>query len=78
MRGTDNGIWAEAHKDKLDRRLAIISLNPIILNGIIALTAHCLGIALLLVSLNFGLWGFLSAPAFAAAITETILEFADG
>jgi hypothetical protein len=33
---------------------------------------------LLLVSLNFGLWGFVSAPVFAAAITETVQEFADG
>ncbi|MFI4974926.1 MAG: hypothetical protein ACHP84_10340, partial [Caulobacterales bacterium] len=39
---------------------------------------HRLGIALLVISLNFGLWGFLSAPAVAAAITETIQEFTDG
>jgi CHASE2 domain-containing sensor protein len=62
----------------LGHRLAIISLNPIVLNGIIALLAHYAGVALLLVSLNYGLWGFLSAPAFAAAITETIQEFLDG
>jgi CHASE2 domain-containing sensor protein len=66
------------HKHKLRHRAEIILLNPIVLNGIIALTAHGLGIALLLVSLNFGLWGFLSAPVFASAITETIQEFADG
>jgi CHASE2 domain-containing sensor protein len=66
------------HKHSLVHRLAIIPLNPLIVNGIIALTAHCMGIVLLMISLNFGLWGFLSAPAFAAAITETVQEFADG
>jgi hypothetical protein len=65
-------------KHKLRHRLEIIFLNPVILNGIIALTAHGVGIVLLLVSLNFGLWGFVSAPVFAAAITETVQEFADG
>ncbi|MFI4933076.1 MAG: CHASE2 domain-containing protein [Caulobacterales bacterium] len=66
------------HKDKLAHRLAILPLNPLLLNGIIALAAHCFGVALLAISLNFGLWGFLSAPAFASAITETIQEFTDG
>ena len=66
------------HKRELGHRLAIISLNPLVLNGTIALFAHLVGIGLLLVSLNFGLWGFLSAPAFAVAITETIQEFIDG
>lgn len=65
-------------KHKLRHRLEIIFLNPVILNGVIALTAHGIGIVLLLVSLNFGLWGFVSAPVFAAAITETVQEFADG
>jgi len=65
-------------KHRLRHRLEIIFLNPVILNGIIALTAHAVGIVLLLVSLNFGLWGFVSAPVFAAAITETVQEFADG
>jgi CHASE2 domain-containing sensor protein len=66
------------HSETLTHRLAILPLNPIVLNGIIALSAHWLGVALLMVSLNFGLWGFLSAPAFAAAITETIQELTDG
>lgn len=66
------------HKERLSRRLGIMLLNPIVLNGIIATGAHCVGIGLLYVSLNFGLWGFLSAPAFAVAITETVLEFSDG
>ncbi len=65
------------HKERLSRRAGIILLNPIVLNAIIAAGAHCLGVALLYVSLNFGLWGFLSAPAFAVATTETVLEFAD-
>ncbi|HEX3916067.1 MAG TPA: CHASE2 domain-containing protein [Caulobacteraceae bacterium] len=63
------------HKARLTQRLGVIGLNPIIVNGIIALSAHLAGIALLTVSLNFGLWGFVSAPAFAAAITETVQEF---
>ena len=66
------------HKQKLSHRIQIILLNPIALNGIIALVAHGVGIGLMLVSLNFGLWGFLSAPVFAAAITQTVQEFADG
>jgi hypothetical protein len=52
-------------------------LNPLVMNGMVALVAHLTGIALLLVTLNYGLWGFLSAPAFAAAITESIQEFLD-
>jgi hypothetical protein len=63
------------HKAKFGRRLAIIPLNPIILNGLIALSAQCLGVGLLMVSLDFGFWGFLSAPVYAAAITETLQEF---
>jgi CHASE2 domain-containing sensor protein len=66
------------HKRKLSQRIGVIGLNPIILNGTIALMAHVTGIVLLSVSLNFGLWGFLSAPAFASAITETVQEFFDG
>lgn len=64
-------------KGRLGHRLATAALNPVVLNGMIAFAAQCLGIALLAVSLNFGLWGYLSAPAFGAAITETILEFSD-
>jgi len=66
-----------SRKRKLSGRLSVMVLNPIILNGLIAATAHCIGIAILMVSLNFGFWGFLSAPAFAAAITETVQEFFD-
>ena len=66
------------HKQRLSRRAGIMLLNPIVLNATIATGAHVAGIGLLYVSLNFGLWGFLSAPAFAVAITQTVLEFADG
>jgi CHASE2 domain-containing sensor protein len=67
------------HKNRrLHHWLGILTLNPLILNGMIALSAHVLGVLLLAVSLNFGLWGFLSAPVFAAAITETVQEFQDG
>jgi CHASE2 domain-containing sensor protein len=65
------------NKHRIGHRLAIISLNPLVMNGMVALVAHLTGIALLLVTLNYGLWGFLSAPAFAAAITESIQEFLD-
>jgi hypothetical protein len=64
-------------KGRLGHSVATAGLNPVVLNGMIAFAAQCLGIALLAVSLNFGLWGYLSAPAFGAAITETILEFSD-
>jgi CHASE2 domain-containing sensor protein len=65
------------HSRHLSGRAGMVLLNPVILNGGIAVAAHCAGIALLFVLLNFGLWGFLSAPAFAVAITETIQEFFD-
>jgi CHASE2 domain-containing sensor protein len=70
-------LRSSAQRHKFGHRMAIISLNPIVMNGMIALGAHLAGIGLLLVTLNFGLWGFLSAPAFAAAITQTIQEFLD-
>jgi hypothetical protein len=60
------------------QRLAFVALNPLFMNTMIAIGAHVLGIGLLLVTLNFGFWGFISAPAFAVAITETIQEFSDG
>jgi hypothetical protein len=66
------------HKRRLAQRIGVIALNPIILNGAIALSAHFVGVLLMSISLNYGLWGFLSAPAFAAAITETVQEFFDG
>jgi CHASE2 domain-containing sensor protein len=66
------------HTAKFHHRLVIIPLNPIVLNGLIALAAQGLGIALLTISLNFGYWGFLSAPVYAAALTETLQEFGGG
>jgi CHASE2 domain-containing sensor protein len=65
------------HRGHLSGRAGMVLLNPVLLNGSIAVAAHCAGIVLLFVLLNFGLWGFLSAPAFAVAITETIQEFFD-
>jgi len=65
------------HQHKLPQRVAVVLLNPIIVNGTIAGMAHLTGILLLTVALNFGLWGFLSAPVFASAITETVQEFFD-
>ena len=71
-------LRSNAQKERLSHRLIILPLNPVLLNGFIALGAHYAGVALLFFSLDLGLWGFLSAPAFAAAITETIQEFTDG
>lgn len=59
------------------RKAALLTLNPVILNTALAFGSHWLGVGVLLVSLGLGYWGYLSAPAFAAAITETILDFAD-
>ncbi len=64
-------------RGRVGHQFATAALNPVVLNGMIAFGAQCLGVAFLAVSLNFGLWGYLSAPAFGAAITETILEFSD-
>lgn len=58
-------------------RIALLPLNPLVLNGAIAFAAHWLGVLMLLGSLNFGVWGFLSAPVFAAALAESIQEFTD-
>jgi len=72
------GIRRIRRKRRMRHWLGILALNPLILNGMIAISAHVLGVLLLAVSLNFGLWGFLSAPVFAAAITETAQEFQGG
>jgi len=58
-------------------RLRALPFNPVVLNWTLALVAHYVGVALLLWSLGWGLWGFLSAPAFASAVAETAQEFAD-
>ena len=58
-------------------RLQLIVLNPVVLNWSLALAAHLTGVGLLILSLNYGYWGYLSAPALGAAIMETIQEFAD-
>ncbi|HEY9218750.1 MAG TPA: hypothetical protein VIO94_11915, partial [Phenylobacterium sp.] len=62
---------------KLSIRMGVIVLNPVVVNAVLAFGAHLLGIALLLVTLDFGLWGFISAPAMAASLTETMQEFAE-
>jgi hypothetical protein len=77
MRHRYQSFRSRLDKHRLRHRLTSISLNPIILNGAIAIGAHLTGIMLLLLTLNLGMWGFLSAPAFAVAITETIQEFLD-
>jgi CHASE2 domain-containing sensor protein len=59
------------------RRLALLPLNPIVLNWSIAFLAHWIGVGLLIWSLELGYWGFLSGPAFGAAMAEAIQDFTD-
>ncbi len=66
---------ADAHHWR--RRLALLPLNPILLNWAIAFGAHWVGVGLLIWSLDLGYWGFLSGPAFGAAMAEAIQDFTD-
>lgn len=59
------------------RRLVLLPLNPILLNWGIAFVAHWIGVGLLIWALELGYWGFLSGPAFGAAMAEAIQDFAD-
>lgn len=58
-------------------RMRMLPFNPVVLNWLTALGAHYVGVGVLLFSLGWGYWGFLSAPAFAAALAETAQEFAE-
>lgn len=58
-------------------RLGLLPINPLVLNWVFAFGAHWMGVGLLLISLDQGYWGYLSAPAFAAAATGAMQEFAD-
>ncbi len=58
-------------------KLALLPLNPILLNWTIAFGAHWVGVGLLIWSLDLGYWGFLSGPAFGAAMAEAIQDFTD-
>lgn len=58
-------------------RMRALPFNPVVMNWVLAAGAHYVGVALLLWSLGWGYWGFLSAPAFASAVAETAQEFAD-
>ncbi len=58
-------------------RLRALPFNPVVMNWVLAAGAHYIGVALLLWSLGWGYWGFLSAPGFAVAVAETAQEFAD-
>ena len=55
--------------------LLLLPLNPVVLNFGLALFAHVMGIGLMLLALHLGHWGFLSGPAFGAALAETIQDF---
>lgn len=58
-------------------RMRALPFNPVVMNWALAAGAHYIGVGLLLWSLGWGYWGFLSAPAFASAVAETAQEFAD-
>jgi hypothetical protein len=58
-------------------RMRALPFNPVVMNWVLAAGAHYIGVGLLLWSLGWGYWGFLSAPAFASAVAETAQEFAD-
>lgn len=58
-------------------RMRMLPFNPVVLNWLTAIGAHYVGVGVLLFSLGWGYWGFLSAPAFAAALAETVQEFAE-
>ncbi len=55
----------------------LLPLNPVIVNIGVGLAAHWVGVGFLLVTLKYGFWGFMSAPAFGAAVAETIQEFSE-
>lgn len=55
----------------------LLPLNPVIVNIAVGLAAHWVGVGFLLVTLKYGYWGFMSAPAFGAAVAETIQEFSE-
>ncbi len=66
------------HRDRpLLVRLRLLPFNPVVLNWAFAIGAHWVGIGLLLISLDQGYWGYLSAPAFASAAVGAMQEFAD-
>jgi CHASE2 domain-containing sensor protein len=58
-------------------KLRLLPFNPVILNWVFAFAAHWTGIGLLLISLEHGYWGYLSAPAFASAAVGAMQEVAD-
>ena len=58
-------------------RLRLMPFNPVVLNFVFAFIAHWVGIGLLLISLDRGYWGYLSASAFASAAVGAMQEVAD-
>jgi hypothetical protein len=58
-------------------RLRVLPFNPVVLHWVFAFAAYWLGVLLLLRALDMGYWGYLSAPAFAAATAGLIQEVSD-
>lgn len=63
------------HKTTVLARVQQMIANPALLNAMIAVMIHGLGLLGLMLSLRYGLFGFLSAPAIAAGFVETVQEF---
>lgn len=58
-------------------KVRLTPFNPVVLNWAFAFAAHWVGIGLLIYAMEMGYWGYLSAPAFAAAAVGAMQEFAD-
>ena len=59
------------------RQVALVAINPVVLNFALSTIAHYGGATLLIWALSLGHWGFLSGPVFGAAIAETIQDFTE-
>ncbi len=66
-----------ATESGLVREIVLLPLNPVVLNIAVAFIAQWLGVALMLLALQVGYWGFLSGPAVGSALAETIQDFTD-
>ena len=64
-------------RDRAPRKIVLVLLNPVMLNWVLGLAAHFVGVGLLIWALGLGYWGFLSGPVFGAALAETAQGFRD-
>lgn len=71
------GLRSRHRERPLIVRLRLLPFNPVLLSYVFAFTAYAAGVGLLIVSLNLGYWGYLSAPAFASAVVGSVQEFSN-